>query len=277
MRLARLGMSRHHPVDWNHPEHPLAKKEPRVGRRAILAATIHCPDGPLLCYCLHLEVFCGMLARIAQFADVLHDSKQQLTKGQYHQAILGDLNTMAHGIARLSANYCCDKMRFWSLGQSEGAFWHRNVISIMDSAWDPARDGRAEAQAGEDSVGNGAGAPQETARKRAPAAPASATPGSVEQSGKAGGGGAQANARLQYWGVPADVCKDVTNPGFHDPFDPDTTTLDNPSYRIFRVSLMKGKLDWLLLRRLKAVATSIGNHDYKASDHKWLAADVVWQ
>lgn len=28
-------------------------------------------------------------------------------------AILGDMNTMAHGIARLSPTYCTDRLRFW--------------------------------------------------------------------------------------------------------------------------------------------------------------------
>ena len=52
-------------------------------------------------------------------------------------------------------------------------------------------------------------------------------------------------------------------------------TLDNPVYRVWGFSLMKGKLDSVLLRRLSVAATSIGNHNYGASDHKWLVADVV--
>ena len=55
-----------------------------------------------------------------------------------------------------------------------------------------------------------------------------------------------------------------------------TVTLDNPRYRILAVPLMQGKLDWLLLRRLQVQVTSIGNHDYHASDHKWLCADVTF-
>ena len=47
---------REHPVDWEAPAHPLAKREPRRGRRAALAATLHTPAGPLLVYNLHLEV-----------------------------------------------------------------------------------------------------------------------------------------------------------------------------------------------------------------------------
>jgi hypothetical protein len=65
------------------------------------------------------------------------------------------------------------------------------------------------------------------------------------------------------------------NAGFHDPFDPvQTITLDNPQYRFCGVPLMQGKLDWLLLRRLHVHGTSVGNHDFLKSDHKWLCADV---
>ena len=69
----------------------------------------------------------------------------------------------------------------------------------------------------------------------------------------------------------------VTTAGFADPFDPEETiTLDNPHFRIFGFGLMKGKLDWLLLRRLAVSGTAVGNHDYSASDHKWLSADVAF-
>lgn len=46
-----------------------------------------------------------------------------------HQVILGDLNTMANGIARLSPNYCCDDLRWGSLGMSEARYWQRHVLS----------------------------------------------------------------------------------------------------------------------------------------------------
>ena len=67
--------------------------------------------------------------------------------------------------------------------------------------------------------------------------------------------------------------------GFQDPWsadDPDDATLDNPAWRYFGWSLMKGKLDWMLLRRLTVVSKDLGNHDYSASDHKLLFADVKW-
>lgn len=49
-------LRRHHPVDWENSKHSLAQLEPRLGRRAVLAATVQAPQGPLLVYCLHLEV-----------------------------------------------------------------------------------------------------------------------------------------------------------------------------------------------------------------------------
>jgi hypothetical protein len=75
----------------------------------------------------------------------------------------------------------------------------------------------------------------------------------------------------------AQDCEHYTcGAGFKDPFDPvKTVTLDHPGYRLFGHGLVKGKLDWLLLRRLRPVATDVGNHDYTMSDHKLLYADVV--
>ena len=66
--------------------------------------------------------------------------------------------------------------------------------------------------------------------------------------------------------------------GFVDPFDPlHTVTLDNPDYRFFGISLMKGKLDWLLMRKCSVLDKAVGNHDYAASDHKWLMASIQLQ
>lgn len=39
---------RHHPVDWNNPAHPLARREPRRGERAVLRAVVETPQ----VYCL---------------------------------------------------------------------------------------------------------------------------------------------------------------------------------------------------------------------------------
>ena len=94
--------------------------------------------------------------------------------------------------------------------------------------------------------------------------------------------------------------------GFSDPFPVRLVTLDNPAYRIWGISLMEGKLDWVLLRRLRAQATAVGNQvsrvrgcaqtqavtvataaqrckqemraqDFAISDHAWLSARVTYE
>lgn len=66
------------------------------------------------------------------------------------------------------------------------------------------------------------------------------------------------------------------NTGFEDPFDSlQTVTLDNKDYRFLGISLMSGKLDWMLLRRCIVRTKSVGNHNYIASDHKWLMTEII--
>lgn len=122
----------YHPIDWAVDGSGLG--EPRRGCRAVLAASICIPglSNRVLCYCLHLEVFTGIIGRLKQFRDVLADSHRQRREGRHlYQMILGDLNTMAHSIARLSPNYCRDFLRMWSIGQSEGAFWDRHLFHVL--------------------------------------------------------------------------------------------------------------------------------------------------
>lgn len=73
-----------HPVDWNNPAHPRCQREPRRGQRAVLRATVAVPleagTTPLAVYCAHFEVFCGMLARIAQLSDVFEDVRKLIRK-----------------------------------------------------------------------------------------------------------------------------------------------------------------------------------------------------
>ena len=69
----------------------------------------------MVVYNAHLEVFCGLLARIALLSDMFADARRMADQGLHQQAILGDLNTMAHGIARLSPSHCNDHMRFRSV------------------------------------------------------------------------------------------------------------------------------------------------------------------
>ena len=121
-----------HPLNWAVEGHFLG--EPRVGQRAILAARVKVPGLPteVICYCLHLEVFCGILGRLKQFSDVLENSNDEIAEREnYYQIIMGDLNTMAHGLARLSPKYCRDFLRIWSLGSSEGSFWYKYLFNVL--------------------------------------------------------------------------------------------------------------------------------------------------
>jgi len=190
-----------------------------------------------------LEVFCGLSQRLAQFCDVLADCR--LPGRPRLQAVLGDLNTMAHSVARLHPAYCCDRFRWRSWGSSEARFWARNLFAVADGAVACEALRAAAAAAG--------------GRRYPPSTPLLAPPGE---------GG---NPRLRALGFPEALCQAATNPGFVDPFCPDEdVTLDNPRY----FGLMRGRLDWMLLRGMACGAHAMGNGDYYLSDHRWLSADV---
>lgn len=137
----------HHPVDWARDGARI--REPRTGQRVILGADIRVPGvpAPIRCYSVHLEVFCGIYGRLRQFADVLADAKAHLAD-QPLQLIFGDLNTMAHGIARFSPYFCGDDQRLRSIGYSEAQWWQRHIFSqpaaALTSALAPARLGAAD-------------------------------------------------------------------------------------------------------------------------------------
>mmetsp|Transcript_34770 Transcript_34770/g.62574 ORF Transcript_34770/g.62574 Transcript_34770/m.62574 type:complete len:358 (+) Transcript_34770:254-1327(+) len=120
----------HHPIDWENPEHKLAKKEPRKGRRLTAAATVVTPQGPLLVYSAHLECFCGALSRFWQLSDIFRDSRAHSAAIPY-QVIMGDLNTLANGVARLSPNYCTDSLRLLSLGWFEAELLDKFILQCQ--------------------------------------------------------------------------------------------------------------------------------------------------
>ena len=139
LRGCRAIKHRHQIVDWDREG--LARGEPRRGFRYTVTALVDVPGwgagaaaaasaGPLRLYSSHLEVFCSAFQRVAQFCDVFDDSRaSEAEDGARMQIVGGDLNTMGHGIARLSPKYCGhDWARFWTLGQSEGGWFARNVL-----------------------------------------------------------------------------------------------------------------------------------------------------
>ncbi|GET92579.1 hypothetical protein, conserved [Leishmania tarentolae] len=118
-------------------------KEPRRGFRGALRVRVDAVDrtsasmAPLYIYCCHFEVFCGGLARVRQLADcmadmqrILHSSTTLWSTRSRQPAFLlaGDLNTMAHGIVRLSRCYGTDRLRWLSLGEVEACWLQRKVL-----------------------------------------------------------------------------------------------------------------------------------------------------
>ncbi|KAG0354629.1 hypothetical protein BGZ54_001555 [Gamsiella multidivaricata] len=70
------------------------------------------------------------------------------------------------------------------------------------------------------------------------------------------------------------VLHQARNPGFYDPWSArDDMTLHNPNF----FGILKAKLDYTLLMNLKCVERKVGNHDYSASDHKWLLVEVEFE
>ena len=213
-------------------------------------------------------------------------------------------NTMAHGVARLSPRFSRDKMRWLSLGQTEAGFWQRNLFNLQDPQHASLPGSAAPDHAHADRPQHNSrlawyGVPEAACRELLNPGPllmvdcSSCTlPGCTAPRMKAGsricdaaltslwqlwmlecGGGSQRVGLLPVLAAHPDQHV-LWHAGFTDPFPVSTVTLDNPSWRIGGFPLMAGKLDWLLLRDLKVEGTEIGNHNYIASDHKWLAATV---
>lgn len=102
----------------------------------------------------------------------------------------GDLNTMAHSIARLSWKYARDRYRFLSLGETESGWWDSHVLSFHD------HDGPVNTQ-----LMLGAAHflfPQRLSRWLS--------------------------------GFNEDVLRKARNPGFYDPWPAQEVTLENPAY-----------------------------------------------
>lgn len=115
------------------------RREPREGQRLTLAVRVATATGPLQLYSAHLEVFCGAVGRLQQFSDVLEHSRAAAAAGVAQQIVGGDLNTLAHGIARLSPFHCTDHLRWTTLGQTEAEFWKRNLFDVPDDEGAPVR------------------------------------------------------------------------------------------------------------------------------------------
>lgn len=134
------------PYNWNRDGHIYG--EPRRGERMTLAVTMKIPcihndnvnnndDEKLKNYKLlrvynaHFELFCGLTHRLHILSDIYNDVRKHLHLTKYH-AILGDFNTLAHSIARLSSKYCKDHMRYCTVGYTEPEWLCKNVLNVCD-------------------------------------------------------------------------------------------------------------------------------------------------
>ncbi|CAG8451861.1 3256_t:CDS:2 [Acaulospora colombiana] len=229
---------KHHPLNWEREG--VSLREPRVGRRFTLVAEVMTPIGPpILCYCVHLEVFCGIVGRIVQFSEILADSTKRIDTHP-NQLIFGDLNTMGHSIARLSPLYCTDRYRFLSLGWTESEWWDVNLFG-----WH-IHDGEINLRL-------------QSGGLKTLAAFLRINKSLSERS-------------LQVMsGFSSEALRAARNPGFYDPWSPTKDiTLHNPNY----LGLYSAKLDWTLICGFEVVNRWIGNDDYSASDHKYMMVEL---
>ncbi|KAJ2963410.1 hypothetical protein NQZ79_g1521 [Umbelopsis isabellina] len=236
----RVVNHKYHPYNWEADGEKL--REPRIGRRYTLAAQIEVPGMPsIMCYCVHLEVFCGIIGRVSAFSDVLADARNNIDKIP-HQLLFGDLNTMAHSIARLSPKYATDRYRLMSLGRTESQWWKDNVLSWQD------RDGPINMH--------------------------------LSFCGfrwlykiyswccKFIFGKSKSSYASTICGFQRDVLQAARNPGFTDCWPCNMTTLTNYG------GVYKARLDWTLTRQFQVLHKEIGNMDYSASDHAYLMVHV---
>ena len=109
--------------DWNNKGK--FRGEARVGQRCTMACTFMINGNTVVVYSAHLEVFTGIMGRITQISEIFEYAANH---DAHYQILCGDLNTLGHGIARLSPNYCNDQMRFKSIGYSESEFFYDRVL-----------------------------------------------------------------------------------------------------------------------------------------------------
>jgi len=135
----------------------------------------------------------------------------------------------------------------------EGVVWEKYVLACRDDTYHPDNDdNKMKEKEKEKSDGN---SNDENAKQQQ-----------------------QKNQQLVKWGLSHQVAREALNPYFQCPFPAATTiTLDNPKYKIFGKSLMKGKLDWVMLRRMRVKNKWLRNEGYEWSDHKCLIVDVEVQ
>lgn len=126
-------MHKFNPFDWNNNGE--TKREPRIGQRVTLVAEIPIPWAPakhVLCYSAHLEVYSGIYGRVMQFSEILRHAHETVDASPF-QIVCGDMNTLAHSIARFNGSLCRDSLRWKSVGFSESEWWNLHILREFNS------------------------------------------------------------------------------------------------------------------------------------------------
>lgn len=118
--------------DWNNSINGIQLNEPRTGERVSLRITIQHNNKLFNIYNTHSEIFCGVGDRLHVLADLFDDIREQLYSNNIQSCcILADLNTQAHGIARLSSKYCRDRFRITTLGYTEAEWLTQYILNYV--------------------------------------------------------------------------------------------------------------------------------------------------
>lgn len=150
---------------------------------------------------------------------------------------------MAHGIARFSPKFCTDKMRFWSLGQSEASFWHHKVFSVRDLNTVPEQDhaqpgSKTAEQANPNQYAGSSADVQDSSAESASTQEAAIQQAEVPALFPPWLLGPSMNRQLRSWGLSEQVCQDITNPGMLQAL---VCNLNAPSFAYAQTAIAMGR------------------------------------
>ncbi|OLY82306.1 hypothetical protein AYI68_g3575 [Smittium mucronatum] len=114
---------------------------------AVLSAGPGAPE--IHVYNVHFECFTGISGRLGMMHDLVSYVNSSIPQtgadiadanggvDTRHLLVFGDMNTLAHSIARLSPLFCTDWYRITSLFVTEPEFWYKYLFPTMSSWTDP--------------------------------------------------------------------------------------------------------------------------------------------
>ena len=263
---------KYQPFDWDLGGEKI--REPRHGKRYSVAAEAETPEGRVLVYSVHLEVFCGPVGRLIQFSEILSDSQKYVDTLPY-QVICGDLNTMNTGVARLSTIFNTDPLRWRTLGISEARLWDKLLFSFTTD--DGPSNTLIETFFHEHVLPHMNPIPflltatrnynQDQDDHDMPPPISPLMPYFHE-----GLHIPKVSSPSRYMDELTQIFTALRNPMFYDPFPVDEPSLVG-FYRLFRA-----KLDWLHVRRLivQPGTSRVGVDGGQHSDHFYLVAEVTF-